>query len=47
MFEMFCFRFGAAVAKIFRKYKDIALQKFLENLNLFSQPELPGKKENK
>ena len=41
---MFCSQFGAAVTKIFNKYKEISLVKFLETLNLFSRPKLSGKK---
>ena len=44
---MFGSHFGAAVAKIFNKHKDIPRKKFLETPNQFSQPELPGKKETK
>ena len=42
---MFCYHFGAAVEKMFQQIqKDISRKKFLETLNLFSQPEIPGKK---
>ena len=44
---MFYSYFGAAFAKIFNTYKKIPPKKFLENLNLFSQPELPEKREEK
>ena len=31
--------------KIFNKYKDIPRKKLFENLNVFSQPELQGKRD--
>ena len=45
---MFCFHFGAAVATTLNSTNTerYPLKKVLESLNLFSQPELPGKKRN-
>ena len=43
-FLIVCSHYGADVAKIFNKYKEIIPKKFWETLNLFSHPESPGKK---
>ena len=46
-FEILCSHVGAAVVKIFNKYRELSLlQSFLKTMVLFSRHEVPAKKKH-